>query len=69
MESMLLTLATHDLLSIGCLAATIQQSVRSIERAAATLGIEPVLRLNNIPHFDAEQVEAIRAQLQKSKNQ
>lgn len=57
--------ANRDYISIGQLAAQLQRSVRSIEQAAEKLNITPAMRLNLVPHFDADQVEAIRAELNK----
>jgi hypothetical protein len=55
--------AAHDLLAIGQLAAHLQCSVRSIERAADKLRIVPALRLNLVPYFDADQVSTLTAEL------
>jgi hypothetical protein len=59
--------ADKDWISIGCLAAHLQRSVRAIEGACEKLRIAPALRLNHIAHFDAEQVEQIREHLERSK--
>ena len=61
------TAADRDYVSIGALAATLQQSVRSIERAAQKLGIVPAMRLNSVPHFDANQVERLTAMFRDEK--
>lgn len=57
----------RDLVSIGCLAAQLQQSVRAIERATIDLSIMPAMRINSVPHFDGAQVEQIRTKLQSEK--
>ena len=56
---MMTTDSKHDFTSIGQLAAHLQRPVRAIERAALSIGLVPSLRLNNIPHFDAEQVQKL----------
>ena len=55
----------RDFISIGQLAAHLQQSVRAIERAANKLGLKPALRLNMIPHFSGDQVEKLTKELRK----
>jgi hypothetical protein len=59
--------AEKDLVSIGCLAAQIQQPVRAIESMAVKLGIVPAMKLNSIPHFDGDQAEAISEAFQQRK--
>jgi len=54
---------THDLVSIGRLAAQTQRSVRAIEAAVAHLGFEPAARIDGIIYFDGEQEDAIRERL------
>lgn len=54
----------RDITSIGCLCQRLQASYRRIERAAEALGIVPAMRINGVVHFDGEQEEAIRRQLQ-----
>ena len=51
----------RDFTSTGSLVTTVQRSVRSVELTAASLRIEPAMRLNGIPHFNARQVERIVA--------
>lgn len=59
--------ATRDFVSIGQLACRIQRSVRAIEQAAERLNIVPSLRLNNVPHFDGQQVEQLTAHFAKER--
>jgi hypothetical protein len=59
------TAPTQDFTSIGCLAGQIQRSVRAIETAATKIGLAPALRLNNVPHFDAGQIERLIAELNR----
>lgn len=58
---------TIDATSIGTVAMHLQTSVQNIERIVGKLKLEPVLILNHVRHFSNEQVEAIRAKLNKSK--
>jgi hypothetical protein len=53
------TTAERDFLSIGQLAAQLQRPVRKIELAATELQIQPSLRLNHVPYFDAAAVERL----------
>lgn len=53
--------AVHDYTAIGPLASRLQQSVRAIESASQVLGLVPSLRLNNVPHFDGNQVQRLTA--------
>lgn len=55
----------QDFFSIGQLAAHLQASVRQIEAAAERAGLQPALRLNMVPHWNGDQVEILRAQLNK----
>ena len=55
--------STRDYVSIGQLAAHLRCSMRDIERAATELQMVPALRLNFVPHFDAEQVERLKERL------
>jgi len=55
----------QDFFSIGQLAAHLQSTVRQIEAAAERAGLQPSLRLNMVPHWNADQVEAIRAELKR----
>ncbi len=60
------TAAERDFVSIGQLAAHLQQPVRAIERAAERLGIVPAMRLNLVAHFDANQVQQLTAELRQA---
>lgn len=55
----------HDLLSLGKVCELLQQTPRQIELAAQRAGIVPDWRINSVPHFNAEQVEAIAQQFRK----
>ena len=58
--------ANRDFFSIGQLAAHLQTSVRSIEKAARTRGIVPAMRINLVPHYDGQQVEIIADELRQT---
>ena len=51
--------AQKDLRSVGNLCGMLQRSPDVINGAAKVLGIQPALRLNGVPHYDADQVERI----------
>lgn len=57
--------ATRDLTAIGVLCQRLQRSFRDIEAAAERAGICPALRINGVWHFDADQEQKIREQLNK----
>lgn len=55
--------ATNSILSSGRIACELQQPITRIMRAAGELGIVPIIVINNVPHFDASDVEKIADQL------
>jgi hypothetical protein len=57
--------AERDLTSIGCLASQLQRPMRAIERAVLALEIIPSMRINHVVHFNGQQVERIRAHLER----
>jgi hypothetical protein len=60
------TATTNDFVSIGQLAAHVQHSVRSIERAAERLHLVPSMRLNGVPYWDGPQVERLTEALRET---
>ena len=53
--------ATNELTAIGVLASQLQRSVAAIRDTAATLGMSPAWLINQVPHYDREQVERLTA--------
>ena len=51
--------------SIGNVACHLQINVAGIDRIARRLRLRPVLVLDNVPHFSDEQIEKIRAALER----
>lgn len=58
---------TIEAISIGNAAANLQTNVRTVERVAAKLRLEPVLLLDGVRHFDGNQIERIRNQIRGTK--
>ena len=52
---------SNDYVSLGQLAADLQQTPGRIERVCARLGVKPAMRLNRVCHYDAAQAETITA--------
>lgn len=57
------TLPQNDLVAIGVLASQLQKPVRTIEAACIELNIAPAMRINFVPHFDADQIERLTERL------
>ena len=56
-------IATESLNSIGYLAGTLQRMPARIKAAAESIGVQPLLTLNGIPHYSDTQAEQIAAAL------
>jgi hypothetical protein len=54
---------TINATSVGNVAMNLRTTVASVERAADRLKLEPVLVLDHVRHYDADQIEKIRNQL------
>ena len=55
------TTGIAEFLSVGQLAADIQQPVKRIFAAADSLGIAPALKLNRVAYFSASQADVLTA--------
>jgi len=52
-----------QILSFGCMAGELQTPVSRLQKIAKQLGITPTSTINNIPYFDAADVERIADQI------
>lgn len=50
---------TAELNSIGYVCQLVQRTPRAIHAAAEALGIEPTVKINGVPHYDADQLELL----------
>jgi hypothetical protein len=64
-----MTTEIKQLESIGHLCASLQSPHARIAHAVKSLGIEPAVTINGIPHFDGDQCERIADAIQQSKRQ
>lgn len=56
---------TEELFSTGKIATTVAQSPAKVKKAIGALGLEPVSKRGVCAYYSAEQVDAIKAELQK----
>lgn len=52
-------IAEVDLHSLGHACSLLQRTPRAISTAAEQLGIVARIRINNVPHYDADQLETL----------
>lgn len=58
--------ANKDLQPIGHLLQVTGHTMRSVERAAASLGLEPAMRIAGVDYFDADQCEQIASHFREA---
>lgn len=61
--------ATQSIIAIGRATALIQAMPDRIEAAARVLGIEPVMRINLVPHYDESDINRIGDYIHQQRQQ
>jgi len=59
------TLPKFDILAVGHLACRLRCGVHVLVRAAEQAGIEPAVRINDVPYFRASDVELLEERVRE----
>lgn len=62
-----MSISAPSISSIGQLCQTVQSSYTAVRRAIESLGIEPALTIDNVPHYPDSDMERIAEHLKGQK--